>query len=178
MRGSRVLAFMALAAMAAVVAASAYEWSMGMRFYAVESGSMAPAMSPGDLVIDTPSAPTTSYHVGDVITFHPTPGYTTTHRIVAVDASGFTTKGDANRTADVGTVPSSSIVGRVVCVVPLGGYVAGFLRQPAGIAALLLAAVALYIAWGIVDHRGSATPEPTDDPPPPEWPPTADREWR
>ena len=65
---------------------------------------MSPALGRGDLVVDAPVTTTTTYQVGDIITFHPTPGYTTTHRIVAVDAAGISTRGDANATADLGQI--------------------------------------------------------------------------
>jgi signal peptidase I len=152
----RILTLTAVAALVAVVAVVAYAWSNGARFYAVESGSMSPALRQGDLVVDAPTTATTSYRVGDIITFHPTPGYTVTHRIVAVGAAGISTKGDANSTDDLGQIPSTSVVGRVVAVVPFGGYVASFFQQPAGIAALLLVMVALYIAWELARGRKPA----------------------
>lgn len=156
----RILALAAAAALVAVVGLVAHGWSNGVRFYGVESGSMAPAFGQGDLVIDVPTTTSTTFQVGDVITFHPTPGYTTTHRIVALDDAGITTKGDANRSSDLGQIPPSSVVGRVVAVVPFGGSVAAFFRQPAGIAALLVGIIALYIAWGLVTGR---KPDPSSD---------------
>ena len=88
---------------------------------------MSPAFGQGDLVIDVPTTTSTTYQVGDIITFHPTPGYTTTHRIVAVDAAGITTKGDANPSSDVGFIQPAMVAGRVAFSVPFGGYVAVFL---------------------------------------------------
>ena len=158
----RILAFTAVAALVAVVGVVVYAWSNGVRFYAVESGSMSPALRQGDLVVDAPTAATTSYRVGDIITFHPTPGYTVTHRIVAVDAAGITTKGDANSTADLGKIPPTSVVGRTIAVVPYGGYVATFFRQPAGIFALVLVIVVLYTAWGFVHVRKPDAPSGPD----------------
>ena len=111
---------------------------------------MEPAIRAGDLVVDAPTTSTTTYLVGDILTFHPTPAYTTTHRVAAIDSGGITTKGDANSTADLGQIPPSSIVGRVVAVVPYGGYAVTFLRQPTGIVALLLLIVASALAWEIV----------------------------
>lgn len=174
----RILTLTAVAATVAVVGAVAYAWSSGVRFYAVESGSMAPALRQGDLLIDVPTTATTSYRVGDIITFHPTPGYTSTHRIVAVDAAGISTKGDANPSPDLGQIQPPSIVGRVFAVVPFGGYVAIFFRQPAGLAALLLGIVALYLAWGLVHGRKPDASSNPDTPPPPEWPKPAEGEPR
>jgi signal peptidase I len=158
----RILTFTAVAALVALAGAFAYAWSNGMRFYAVESGSMSPAMHQGDLVVDAPTTATATYWVGEIITFHPTPGYITTHRIVAIDAAGISTKGDANSTADLGKIPPKNVVGRVIAVVPYGGYVATFFRQPAGIFALVLVIVALYIGWELVRVRKPDAPSGPD----------------
>jgi len=154
----RIVSITAVAALIAVVGFAVLGWVNGVRFYAVESGSMAPAIHQGDLVIDGPTTVTTTYSVGDVITFHPTAGYTTTHRIVAVAIAGISTKGDANTTADVGQVAPSNIVGRVLAVVPFAGYMAAFFRQPAGIVALLLVITAVYVAWHLSAVRKPVGP--------------------
>jgi signal peptidase I len=168
----RAMSLAAAVALLAVCGTAVYAWSSGVRLYAVESGSMTPALSRGDLLVDLPTTATTTYRVGDVITFHPTPGYTTTHRIVAIDAAGISTKGDANPSADLGQIQPSSIIGQVAVVVPFGGYVAMFFRQPAGMAVLLLAIVALYLVWRPVADRRAAAPKSVDisPSPTPEWP--------
>jgi signal peptidase I len=154
----RALALAITAVFIAVAGVAAYGWANGVRFYAVESGSMAPAFGQGDLVIDTPTSPATVFRVGDVITFHPTAGYTTTHRIIAVDATGISTQGDANQTADIGQIQAGDVIGIVVGVVPFGGYVAMFFRQPAGIAALIGVMVVLYLAWELLFARKPGSP--------------------
>jgi signal peptidase I len=164
----RIVTLLAVAALVAAGGGFAYAWSQGVRFYAVESGSMSPYLRQGDLVIDVATATTTTFRVGDVITFHPTPGYTTTHRIVGIDAAGITTKGDANPTADVGQIPPSSVVGRVAAIIPFGGYVAIFLRQPAAVIALLLLIVTLYVAWELMRGRKSGAPGRPDREPDPD----------
>ena len=157
----RIVTLAGVAALVAIGCGLGYAWTNGVRFYAVESGSMSPAVNAGALVVDAPTTATTQYQVGEIITFHPTPGYTVTHRIVAIDASGITTKGDANTTDDIGQVPPTSVVGRVIVVVPYGGYVAAFFRQPAGIFALILLVVALYVAWELL--RGMKPHAPDSD---------------
>ena len=143
----RIVTLAALAAFVAVVGAGAYAWSNGVRFYAVDSGSMSPTFNTGDLVVDLPINPTTVLGVGDVVTFHPTPGYTTTHRIAAIGKDGITTRGDANPSSDVGFIQPNMIAGRVAFSVPYGGYVAVFFQQPAGVAALLLVLIGLAVVW-------------------------------
>ena len=88
------------------------------------------------------------YQVGDVVTFHPTPGYTATHRIVAIGKDGITTKGDANPSSDVGVIQPSMIAGRVAFSIPYGGYVAIFLRNPVGVARCSSPLIGLLaVAW-------------------------------
>lgn len=157
----RIVTLAVVAVLVAIGCALGYAWSQGVRFYAVESGSMSPAIAEGSLVVDAPTTATSTYRVGDIVTFHPTPGYTVTHRIVAIDASGITTKGDANTTDDISQVPPTSVVGRVIVVVPYGGYVAAFFRQPAGVFALILLVVALYVAWELL--RGTKPHAPDSD---------------
>lgn len=143
----RFLALAATATLVAVTGVVAYGWSNGVRFYAVDSGSMSPAFDTGALVVDMPVTPATVYQVGDVVTFHPTPGYTATHRIVAIGKDGITTKGDANPSSDVGYIQPSMIAGRVAFSVPYGGNAVVFLRNPVGVAALLLMIIGLVVVW-------------------------------
>jgi signal peptidase I len=78
---------------------------LGFQRYVITSGSMTGTYDRGSLVFDR-VVPTSSLRAGDVITFRP-PGQAglVTHRIASVRVVGgrrvFTTKGDANRTADV-----------------------------------------------------------------------------
>jgi signal peptidase len=167
MTTKRIFALAATAIFIAVAGVVAYGWSNGVRFYAVESGSMSPAFGQGDLVIDVPVSAGTAFRVGDVVTFHPTPGYTATHRIVAIDATGISTKGDANLSPDLGQIQPDMIVGCVAFSVPFGGYVAMFFRQPAGIAALVGAMVLMYLAWELLFAR-KAPARGAPDPAPPQ----------
>ena len=96
----------------------------------VLSGSMTPAIDTGDLIFDDPisAAGATKLHVGQIITFHDTPGSTTiiTHRIVKVVHQGgdvlYETKGDANNAPDATLRESSQVIGTYVTKIPRGGY--------------------------------------------------------
>jgi signal peptidase len=149
----RILTFLAVAAFVAAVGAVASAWSNGVRFYAVDSGSMSPTFNTGDLVVDSPVTPTTVYRVGDVVTFHPTPGYTATHRIAAIGPDGITTKGDANPSGDVGPIQPGMIAGRVAFSVPYGGYVTVFFQKPLGVVALLLLLIGLAVVWELTGSK-------------------------
>jgi signal peptidase len=153
----RLIGLVAIVALlAAVVAGAGWAWTNHARFYAVDSGSMSPTFNTGALVVDLPVTPTTTFHVGDVVTFHPTPGFTVTHRIAAIGKDGIATKGDANPSRDVGYIQPYLIVGRVAFSVPYGGYVAVFFQHPVGVVALLLLLLALLAVWQLT----GSTPAP------------------
>jgi signal peptidase len=122
------------------------------------SGSMEPAISPGDVVINEQIAPTEA-RVGDVVTFRDPEdqGKLLTHRVVGVRRAGshlwFVTKGDANNTRERWRVPAGGEIGRVIYTVPWVGHVAVLTRTPlgwvllVGVPLLLLAAEELVRIW-------------------------------
>ncbi len=152
MTPKRACKFASVVALAFLIALGGYAWSNGVAFYAVDSGSMSPAFDTGALVVDLPVTRTTVLEVGDVVTFHPTPGYTVTHRIVAIGKDGITTKGDANPSSDIGYIQPSMIAGRVAFSVPYAGNAVALLRNPVGVAALLVLLIGLAVRLG-ADRR-------------------------
>ncbi|MGB5757648.1 MAG: signal peptidase I [Acidimicrobiales bacterium] len=108
------LALLALAPMA-----------FGFRSVVVASGSMAPALRASDVVVldDVDDPP-----VGAVIDFQ-VGGERRIHRIVQTIGSEYTTKGDANATADGERVAAEDINGIGVMVVPFIGVPSLWLDQ-------------------------------------------------
>jgi signal peptidase len=104
--------------------------------FVVLSGSMSPAIDPGDVVVVDRTDPST-IDEGDVITFVRGDSETpTTHRVVGVRGSNgrftFETKGDANEDPDPQPVPESSVLGRVVLTIPYIGHVIRFANTAVG----------------------------------------------
>jgi signal peptidase len=118
----------------------------GHRMYVVHTGSMAPALEPGDVVLD--GAPATPER-GDVISFRIPGDGVVTHRVVEVTDRGIRTKGDANRTPDSWWVEPDELAGTVQHRLPYAGYALVYLRQPTGAASLVVGTVALVLAWGL-----------------------------
>ena len=112
---------------------------LGFTAAVVVTGSMSPAIEPGDLVVCRRSA---DYAVGDVITFRSGTSLVT-HRIVGSTPDGFTTTGDANNVADADPVPRGAVVGKVVFTVPKLGIFIEKLRTPLGMTVLVLIGFAL-----------------------------------
>lgn len=93
---------------------------MGMRTMYVVSNSMVPTFSKGDLLVVTKE-----YHalaVGDIIAYKApwAEDKNVTHRIVALDKTEVTAKGDNNATADP-PAPVENIYGEIVATVPKAG---------------------------------------------------------
>jgi signal peptidase I len=79
----------------------------------VTSRSMTPNLRPGDFVL-VQSIPLETYQRGDLLVTRREDSYLT-HRLVAVDSSGWHTKGDRNPRTDA-PIKAQSIVGLVIAV--------------------------------------------------------------
>lgn len=134
--------------------------------FVVLSGSMEPALSPGDVVIVDASAPVA---VGDIITYRTgTDTVPTTHRIVGVQDGRYETKGDANGNADAGLVGSEAIIGRVVLTIPVVGHVILWANTPVGyvtfvVAPLVLLGASELFAWARRDPETAGGDDPTPE---------------
>lgn len=115
----------------------------GTKYLSVQSGSMVPAFSKGDLVVVT-DVPARQLAVGDVITFiNPeNKKQTITHRLQSFETRGgqptgrVVTKGDANLAADR-SIPTNAIIGKVSFAIPYLGFAFDFVRQPIGLLLLI-----------------------------------------
>ncbi|MFA5933125.1 MAG: signal peptidase I [Microgenomates group bacterium] len=125
----------------------------GYRLFLVRSGSMEPAVKTGSIVL---VAPQTKYSAGDIVTFLnkttaklKDPNSTTTHRITKVsDDEGrptYQTKGDANRSADMESITQRQILGKVLLVIPLIGYLIAFTKTQVGFIAFIIVPITLII---------------------------------
>ena len=118
------------------------------RVFVVRTGSMRPAIPPKSAVVVqehhfAPGEVISFYHRGEVVT----------HRFVGRSADGgIRTKGDANATADPWTIRAHDVIGRVVAA-PRGlGYWLVYLKNPAGAASVLLAALCFWQIWSLVEQ--------------------------
>ncbi|TKJ20118.1 signal peptidase I [Blastococcus sp. CCUG 61487] len=123
-----------------------------VRAMSVLSGSMAPALEVGDLVVKRLVSPT-ELAAGDVVTYRdPARNRYVTHRVQSIvwrgDLADVITRGDANEVGEEWSVPAEGTVGLVVLRVPAAGYVLAGLGTTVG--QLVLGAVALGLAgWAI-----------------------------
>jgi signal peptidase I len=134
----------------------------------VMSGSMAPTIGTGDMVLFKRLAGPP--RVGDVVAVtvpdeaRARYGYPpqVIHRVVRIAPNGaITTKGDAKPTPDPFTVPASSVHTRVLFAVPAAGRIVAFLSSPMGL--LWLAAGGVLLVGLPLFERRQATEESEQD---------------
>jgi len=135
-----------LITIALAVAVSAMNLPGGFKLYTVQSGSMAPSVPVGSVVV---SKLADVYREGDVITFVSeeykevkNPKDTTTHRIVEIEEKDgktfYITKGDANEDIDTEERPKENVLGKVLFSVPYVGYPIGFAKTRDGLLVLVI----------------------------------------
>lgn len=131
---------------------------LGYRGEAILTGSMRPALDPGDLVV-VERVPAARMRPGDVVSFRAPSGVTITHRVKALAArrNGLlrvTTQGDANNVAEAWTTSPRATVGRVTARLPRVGGVLRWTGSPTGrlivlgTIGALAAGLALRRIWG------------------------------
>ncbi|MBU1102158.1 signal peptidase I [Patescibacteria group bacterium] len=114
----------------------------------VQSGSMAPAIKTGSVVI---VKPVSDYKIGDVITFGQIAKTKapTSHRIYDIKVENgnpiYITKGDANNAPDAKEVQKSEIIGKVLFSVPYAGYAVDAAKKPAGFALIIVVPAAIIV---------------------------------
>jgi signal peptidase I len=117
----------------------------GYDMYVVRSDSMTPTFRAGDFIITVPpgSFLNGKIHLGSVVTF----SYDSnriTHRVIAVNGSNLTTKGDANDDPESKPVELSQVTGVYLFKIPFAGYVNRFIRTRTGwFVAIIIPAVLL-----------------------------------
>ncbi|QFU84636.1 signal peptidase I [Natronorubrum aibiense] len=125
--------------------------------FVVLSGSMAPAIEAGDVVVVADRDPAT-IETADVITYvrgsEETP---VTHRVVGVEETeaglAFETKGDANSDVDASLVPAANVLGVVVLTIPYIGYAIQAVSTPLGFVLLVAVPLGLLVVtelWSLV----------------------------
>lgn len=138
---------------------------LGYQTATMLTGSMAPLINPGDVVVTVPT-PVAEIRTGDVITYRiPVEDHRVeTHRVteVLVNKDGSTTvrtKGDANNGADPWTATlNGTAVDRHVLTVPYVGQAIRVLRQPAILNAFMYGAPAVLVA-GLLASIWRKSPE-------------------
>jgi signal peptidase I len=105
-----------------------FKFAPGYGFYIVRTGSMAPSINPGDIVFTHKVG---EVRPGNIITFEAN-GEIVTHRAVSITNGQITTKGDANKVVDPGTVTISEVKGVGLFKLPAIGYITNLTNSRSG----------------------------------------------
>lgn len=109
----------------------------------VLSDSMKPVFAAGDVIIVNTSGKS-GYGENDIVTFwrSKTPPLLLTHRITGAEKIAgqvyYSTRGDANNTADGAAVRQDQILGKYLFKIPYGGHVVNFVHTGPGFTLLIL----------------------------------------
>jgi signal peptidase len=126
---------------------------VGLRPFAVLSGSMEPSYHVGSLIYVKPCDPE-DVELGDPITFVLDEKLTVvTHRVIEIDEENeyFYTKGDANDAADGSPVYFPNLIGRPVFTIPYLGYISSWVTTPPGMYIAITAVVIFLILMFLPD---------------------------
>lgn len=136
----------------------------------VLSGSMAPAVHAGDVVLASPAGASAADPGKVVVARNPSrPGQILLHRVVSVDPDGSVhLKGDANTTTDSTPVPPRDIIGVPRLRVPYVGLPVLWAQQrqwgPLGAAFIFLGGVTLTAVRGLsAGHDDRDEPDPAEE---------------
>lgn len=150
------LIFAALVIISGLTALSSLKIPGFPRLFVVQSGSMEPQINVGSVVAVSPQ---NEYKVGEVITFKDPANSknTVTHRITKVDVTStgglYTTKGDANNSADVALTPQTQVIGKMLLALPKVGYLINFTKTQQGLILLIVIPSVLIIYTEILNIK-------------------------
>lgn len=145
-----VVAVVPLAAVLVLAVVTGLAYAVGWSPNVVSSGSMAPWLRPGDIVLAQPASQA-DLEEGDIVVFRNATGQRITHRLVARQAGGdWSTKGDANPTVDAATVDSADITGVIRLTIPRVGLPPLWIRKGELLPLLLWAGALALSGWGAV----------------------------
>jgi signal peptidase len=113
----------------------------------VLSGSMEPAIYPGDVVVIRQQE-VEKFKIGDIVAYLEGPTVFT-HRIVGMEKDKFILKGDNNNTAD-DIVNPEQFEGKVLFTIPKVGIIITFLKRPFGMGVLALLILAYIFSKDII----------------------------
>lgn len=141
-RGAGIGLWLVGAIIALALAATFVPTFFGLQTMIVASGSMGRTMPVGSVAL-TREVDVHAIGVGDVVTFRRRGAEgTTTHRVIDVKSEAgqllFTTRGDANGSADPEPVVAAQRIHRVEHVMPGVGYVVRYARSPLGVLLLIV----------------------------------------
>ncbi|WP_158544474.1 signal peptidase I [Blastococcus sp. TBT05-19] len=162
---ARAVVVLGLTVLTALVLAALVPLAAGYSAYVVTSGSMAPRVNPGDVVVTHPVTPA-ELRTGQVVLVEDVdvPGGLLLHRLVSFDEEGrLVTRGDANQSDDSVHPEPSQVRGVAALRVPWVGLPALWLEQGSyGAVAATVAVLAAGAVFAARPGRRRAADVPRD----------------
>ncbi len=167
---ARTVGCLALGFAVGTAAVATLPTAFGYRTLAVLSGSMEPALHPGDAIVVDRISPLDA-RIGDIVTFRDPAdqGRLITHRVrsysIRAKTVSFVTRGDANTGVERWQIPADGELGRAALRLPKLGYVTVRVGSRVGrllliaLPAFLLTLLALRRIWASAGRRGGARSE-------------------
>jgi len=118
-------------------------------FLEVESGSMEPEISAGDLVFVW-ETPYEELQPGDIISYHSGTGYIT-HKIIRAEGQSLVTKGTANRLEDE-PIGKDLYYARVRFVIPAAGILFNYFSDPVKAFFEILIIISLFYGYSAIQY--------------------------
>jgi signal peptidase len=114
----------------------------------VRSGSMTPAIHTGDLIVNGPVSGPIGGEIeeGTVITYERNKDLIT-HRVLSVEGTTLTTKGDAVEDPDPWSVSLSSVRSIYLFKIPFVGYLTSFVQTKMGWFMTIIIPSAILVGW-------------------------------
>jgi signal peptidase I len=139
-----------------MAATMAPRFAAGLQPTVVMTGSMAPSLRPGDVVLMDATAARPD--VGAVIQFSDGSGDTIVHRVAEARREGIVTRGDANPTADSRLLAEADVTGVAVAVVPLVGLPLVWWQDSNRVALGILLGLGMAVSWSLASAGLRADP--------------------
>jgi signal peptidase len=127
---------------------------VGERAVVVLSGSMEPAFSSGDVLIERSVEPS-EVKIGQIVTFRePETDRSITHRVRRIERRGsklvFTTKGDADNSIQRWAIAANGELGQPLRTIPAIGRAVMLARTPLGLLGIVIVPLLALAGWEIL----------------------------
>lgn len=128
----------------------AFCWLLHIRPAVVVSGSMEPVIGTGSIIAINERDK--AIRTGDIIAYK-TGDVSVAHRVVKIQDEGFVTKGDNNKSVDVGIVSKDMVEGTVIFQIPKVGYAVKWMANIPGMITIFAVVAGIIIIGYLINKE-------------------------
>lgn len=122
-----------------------YSSVLGVSMFEIVSGSMEPTLNVQDLII---VKKTSHIKKNDIITYIDDKDFIT-HRVIKIEGTTITTKGDSNNSSDV-RIDKSKVIGKVIFRIPKGGIIREVFTTPKVVISIVITIILISLSISYV----------------------------